>query len=69
MDKSDKLDKAIGYTAYVLDSLRLLRKIYDSGSCHTCANRACKVAPDIGQLVRYNCAFYIADDKENHYAD
>ena len=55
-----KIDEAIADTAFILDSLRCLREIYESGCCNDCLNETCGVKPHCGQLVRYNCPFYIA---------
>ena len=58
MAKSN-LDKAIRNTAYILDNLELLRHIQKTGDCNTCkAQKSCKYAPEVGQMVRYNCPFY-----------
>jgi hypothetical protein len=56
----DKLDKAISEVSYVLDSLMLLRQIYQTGDCNVCGNRKCGYMPKPGQIVRYNCPFYKA---------
>lgn len=58
----DKLNEAIANTAYVLDCLRNLRSIYETGDCNNCGIEAvCKVKPMPGQRVRYNCPFYVKD--------
>ena len=58
----DMLDDAIADVAYILDSLRVLRKIYESGHCTNCkVSNVCKVKPKAGQMVRYNCPFYEKD--------
>lgn len=55
-----KIDKSIADVAYILDSLMALRKIYESGNCNDCViKNSCKYAPKPGQLVRYNCPFYV----------
>lgn len=55
----DELEKAIGRTAYVLDCLRVLKEIMDSGSCNECEFRTdCRYAPKPEQLVRYNCPHF-----------
>lgn len=58
----EKLNKAIADTANILDSLRLLREILESGDCNTCT-RECSYVPDVGALVRYNCPFYKKKEK------
>ena len=55
----DKLNDAIADAAYILDCLRALRRIYETGDCNNCGiSRICKVKPGAGQMVRYNCPFY-----------
>lgn len=61
----DKLDEAIAGTAYILDSLRLLREILETGNCNDCSNKKCEYMPQIGQRVRYNCPFYKTEVKRN----
>lgn len=59
----DKLSEAIANTAYILDCLRSLRSIYESGDCNSCGIEVtCKAKPMPGQMVRYNCPFYVKDD-------
>lgn len=55
----NKLDEAIANTAYILDSLMVLRSIYQSGCCNSCEKvKSCEYVPKLGQQVRYNCPFY-----------
>lgn len=54
----DKLDEAIANTAYVLDCLRALRDILETGDCNNCGVKDCVYKPAPGQVVRYNCPFY-----------
>lgn len=55
----NRLDKAIGDVAYIIDSLMALRRIYETGCCNNCKRKKeCGYAPKIGQMVRYNCPFY-----------
>ena len=62
----DKLNEAIANTAYILDCLRNLRSIYESGDCNDCGDKAiCKVKPPLGQMVRYNCPFYVKDGEQH----
>ena len=56
---SKKLDDTIMDVAYVLDCLRALRRIYDTGDCNSCCNKNCKYRPEWGTMVRYNCPFYV----------
>lgn len=63
---SEHLNEAIFNTAYILDSLMVLRNIYDSGSCNDCktsVKRVCPYKPKPGQLVRYNCPFYAGEEQ------
>lgn len=54
------LDNAIKDVAYILDSLMALRNIYQTGSCNDCgAVKTCEYVPKPGQMVRYNCPFYV----------
>lgn len=58
----DKLSEAIANTAYILDCLRNLRSIYETGDCNNCEIRTiCKIKPMPGQMVRYNCPLYVKD--------
>lgn len=62
----DKLNNAIANTAYILDCLRNLRSIYETGDCNNCgANKDCLCKPKVGQTVRYNCPFYEKDGEKN----
>ena len=57
-----RLDQEIARQAYILDCLRALRNIYETGDCNICANRKeCEYVPKPGQMVRYNCPFYKAE--------
>ena len=59
----NRLDETISNVAYVLDSLRVLRDILDSGSCDDCdVQETCEHKPKLGQLVRYNCPHYLMPD-------
>lgn len=57
----DKLNNAIANTAYILDCLRNLRSIYETGDCNDCGTKSCIYKPKPGQMVRYNCPFYEKD--------
>ena len=62
------LDNAIKDVAYILDSLMALRNIHQTGSCNECgAVKTCGYVPKPGQMVRYNCPFYVGrpDDTED----
>lgn len=39
--------------------LSVLKQLQDSGSCNDCAHKSCLYKPELGQLVRYNCPFYL----------
>lgn len=54
----NKLDNAIANTAYILDYLRVLRNILETGDCNNCETKNCIYKPKPGQMVRYNCPFY-----------
>lgn len=61
----NKLDEAIASTAYILDCLRSLRTINESGSCNDCGvKKICKMKPKLGQMVRYNCPHYTREGEE-----
>lgn len=58
-----KLEDLIAQKAYELDCLISYKGIIDSGDCNTCAcKKDCTEVPKPGQLVRYNCYAYIAED-------
>ena len=60
----NKLDEAIANIAYILDSLVVLRIIYESGSCNECErSKVCKYCPKPGQQVRFNCPFYVGGEQ------
>ena len=61
----DRLDKAIADVAYIMDTLRAYRDIAESGDCNTCKiKRDCGGCPKPGQLVRYNCMFYVGEGEQ-----
>ena len=45
----DKLDNAIAHVSYIFDCLTALRNILEK----------------VGQMVRYNCPFYVKDGGSN----
>lgn len=58
-----RLDEVIGNVGYILDCLRTLRNIQQTGCCNDCAmgpgsHNPCGYRPMPGQMVRYNCPFY-----------
>ena len=59
-----RLDETIANVAYVLDSLKVLRDIWDSGNCNDCDRKNCEYLPKPGQLVRYNCPHYVRKIRE-----
>lgn len=62
----NRLDENIENMAFLLDSLRTLRKIYETGDCNSCKIKLrCKFSPMPGQMVRYNCPFYVKDGDDN----
>lgn len=57
-----RLERIIEDAAYIIDTLRAYADIVNSGCCNECDNqRACAHVPEAGQLVRYNCPFFIPD--------
>lgn len=58
----DRLNKTISDIAYILDSLIPLKQIQNTGDCNVCKNKECEYKPKVGQMVRYNCPFYKADE-------
>lgn len=57
--KEKKIDATIADVAHILDCLRLLREIYNTGDCNNCKiKNDCEYVPKAGQMVRYNCPFY-----------
>lgn len=61
----DKLDNAIANTAYILDCLRALKDILETGDCNNCGTD-CVCKPKAGQMVRYNCPFYMKQGKNDN---
>ena len=60
-----RLDETIADVGYILDVLTTFRRIVQSGCCNNCnKRRTCGYDPGIGQLVRYNCPFYVRRDEE-----
>ena len=44
----------------LIDYLKLLKRILDSGDCNVCAIReCCNVVPELGEMVRYNCPMFV----------
>ena len=58
-----KLDDTISTVAHILDCLMVYRNIAESGDCNTCKNKDCQWKPKLGQLVRYNCPHYKAEEE------
>lgn len=49
----------------VLNYLRLLNEIIESGDCNTCdIQNGCPYKPSPGNLVRYNCPFYKSKEEK-----
>ena len=49
----------------IADWLKLLKRILDSGDCNACGIRnVCKVVPELGQQVRYNCPMFVKKEVE-----
>lgn len=51
----------------IADWLKMLKDIKSTGSCNECKRKGtCKYESEVGQMVRYNCPFYIyKGEKEN----
>ena len=63
-----RIDDSIYNIQYILSCLRAYRDIVNSGCCNECKNNNnCKYAPAPGQLVRYNCPFFVKNDICNSY--
>ncbi len=46
----------------IADWLKVLKDIQSTGCCNECKSKGvCKYEPEAGQVVRYNCPFYIDD--------
>lgn len=58
-----RLDDTIANVAYILDTLMAYRRIAETGNCNTCKNKDCQWRPKVGQLVRYNCPHYEAEEE------
>lgn len=58
----NRLDDVIASVAYILDCLMVYRNIVESGDCNICKNKDCQWKPKFGQLVRYNCPHYKAEE-------
>lgn len=66
----NKLDNAIAEIGWILDALSDYRDILQSGCCNNCENRnKCGHTPKAGQLVRYNCPFYVRQSEEKPLDD
>ena len=62
---TNRLDKAIADVAYILDTLIAYRNIIQTGDCNRCGiSKECNVKPKPGEIVRYNCMFYVEKDGE-----
>ena len=57
-----RLDDVIADVAYILDTLMAYRNIAETGNCNICKNKDCQWKPKLGQLVRYNCPHYKAEE-------
>lgn len=57
-----RLNKAIFEVAYILDCLMAYRNMIKAGDCNSCKNKDCQWKPKPGQLVRYNCPHYKAEE-------
>ena len=57
-----RLDDVIADVAYILDTLMAYRNIAETGNRNICKFRKCQWKPKLGQLVRYNCPHYKAEE-------
>lgn len=61
----DRIDKAIADVAYILDTLMAYRNIVQTGDCNRCKiKKECGVCPKPGEIVRYNCVFYVEEGEQ-----
>jgi len=58
-----RLDDVIANVAYILDTLIAYRNLAETGNCNICKNKNCQWIPKPGQLVRYNCPHYKAEEE------
>ena len=58
-----RLDDIIASVAYIFDTLIVYRNIVEAGDCNICKNKDCQWKPKSGQIVRYNCPHYKAEDE------
>ena len=60
-----RLDEVIANIEYIYDCLVSLRNIYKTGCCNDCGiKNQCKHVPKAGQMVRYNCPFYVKEGED-----
>lgn len=60
-----RLDDTIANVAYIFDTLMVYRNIAQTGNCNICKNKDCQWKPKVGQLVRYNCPHYKAEEEDS----
>lgn len=49
----------------LVDWLKLLKRILDSGDCNDCGiKKVCQIKPNYGEQVRYNCPLYVKEEDE-----
>ena len=46
---------------YEFECLMAYKQIIESGSCNDCKLSDCQYRPKLGELVRYNCPFYVKE--------
>jgi len=64
VNRMSRIHDIIADLAHILDSLRVLDRIIESGSCNNCDNKECLYKPDWGEQVRYNCPFHSKNGKQ-----
>ena len=61
-----KISETIEGLYYIIDCLKELETIHNSGSCNDCRlEKNCSIKPECGQLVRFNCVCYLPDGTVN----
>ena len=60
-----KVNKVISDLYWLIDCLRAYQEITQSGCCNDCGiAKTCQCKPKLGELVRYNCVFYMRKGKD-----
>lgn len=60
----DMCEKNAAEHRQLVEWLKLLKEILDSGDCNECGIRkVCNILPKLGELVRYNCPMFVSMEK------